>query len=68
MALLIYLDESGDLGWNFSAPFRNGGSSRFLTIAALCVPTPKKHLPKRVVKKLYQKFGWPTNKVLSRFL
>ncbi len=61
MALLIYLDESGDLGWNFSAPFRNGGSSRFLTIAALCVPTEKKHLPKRVVKKLYQKFGWPTN-------
>jgi hypothetical protein len=61
MALLIYLDESGDLGWNFSAPFRNGGSSRFLTIATLCVPTPKKHLPKRVVKKLYQKFGWPTN-------
>jgi hypothetical protein len=61
MALLIYLDESGDLGWNFTAPFRKGGSSRFLTIAALCVPTGKKHLPKRVIKKLYQKFGWPTN-------
>jgi Protein of unknown function (DUF3800) len=61
MALLIYLDESGDLGWNFTAPFRNGGSSRFLTIAALCIPTAKKHLPKRIVKKLYNKFSWPTN-------
>jgi Protein of unknown function (DUF3800) len=61
MALLIYLDESGDLGWNFTAPFRNGGSSRFLTIAALCVPAAKKHLSKRIIRKLYQKFGWPTN-------
>lgn len=59
MALHIYLDESGDLGWNFTAPYRNGGSSRFLTIAALCVPTEKKHLPKRVIKNLYKKCGWP---------
>jgi hypothetical protein len=56
---LIYLDESGDLGWNFTAPYRDGGSSRFLTIASLCVPTEKKHLAKRVIKKLYQNFGWP---------
>jgi hypothetical protein len=61
MPLLIYLDESGDLGWNFSAPYRHGGSSRFLTIASLCIPTEKKHLPKRIVKKLYEKFKWPTN-------
>jgi len=61
MALLIYLDESGDLGWNFTAPFRCGGSSRYLTIAALCVPTEKKHLPKRVIKRLYTTFGWPSH-------
>lgn len=60
MALIIYLDESGDLGWNFDAPFRDGGSSRYLTIAALCVPSNKKHLPKRVIRKLYDEFGWPT--------
>lgn len=58
MPLMIYLDESGDLGWNFNAPFRHGGSSRYLTIASLCLPNEKKHLPKRVIKKLYQKFGW----------
>jgi hypothetical protein len=58
MPLIIYLDESGDLGWSFDAPFRHGGSSRHLTIAALCVPSEKKHLPKRVIKKLYEKFGW----------
>jgi hypothetical protein len=61
MALIIYLDESGDLGWSFDAPFRSGGSSRYLTIAALCVPSEKKHLPKRVIKKLYEKFGWRTD-------
>ena len=62
MALIIYLDESGDLGWNFLAAYRAGGSSRYLTIGALCVPPPKKHLPKRVVKELYDKFGWNTHK------
>ncbi|HTZ72611.1 MAG TPA: DUF3800 domain-containing protein [Candidatus Aquilonibacter sp.] len=59
MPLVVYLDESGDLGWSFGAPFRKGGSSRYLTIAALCVPSEKKHLPKRVIKKLYEKFNWP---------
>lgn len=61
MALIIYLDESGDLGWDFSAPFRGGGSSRYLTIASLCVPSDKRHFPKRVIKTLYEKFGWPTS-------
>lgn len=58
MSLMIYLDESGDLGWSFDAPFRRGGSSRYLTIASLCLPNEKKHLPKRIIKNLYQKFGW----------
>lgn len=57
---VIFLDESGDLGWTFDAAYGHGGSSRFLTISALCVPTEEKHLPKRVVRDLYTKFKWPT--------
>jgi len=59
--MIVYLDESGDLGWKFDAPYRAGGSSRHLTIASLVVSPAKKHLPKRLIKKLYTKFHWPTN-------
>lgn len=59
--MIIYLDESGDLGWKFTAPYRKGGSSRFLTIASLVVSADKKHLPKRIVRKMYKKFKWPTS-------
>jgi hypothetical protein len=58
---IVFLDESGDLGWNFTAPYGAGGSSRFLTIAAICVPSEKKHLPKRVMRDLYGKFKWPVS-------
>lgn len=51
----IYLDESGDLGWVFDKPYRRGGSSRFLTIAFVICPPSKKHLLKRVVRKIYNK-------------
>lgn len=54
----IALDESGDLGWKFDAPYRQGGSSRFLTIASILYPQEKKQYPKRLVRKLYTKFGW----------
>lgn len=54
----IFLDESGDLGWHFDKPYREGGSSRFLTIASLVVTPDKRHLPKRLIKKLYTKYGW----------
>lgn len=53
----IYLDESGDLGWKFNHPYRRGGSSRFLTIAYIICPPSKKELLKRIVKKIYQKYG-----------
>jgi Protein of unknown function (DUF3800) len=56
---IFYVDESGDLGWNLTKPYRKGGSSRYLTIATLVCPPDKKHLPKRLIKKLYQKFNWP---------
>ena len=59
--MFIYLDESGDLGWKFDSPYRKGGSSRYLTIASLVTSKSKKHLPKRLIKKLYTKFKWPTN-------
>lgn len=55
---IIYLDESGDLGWTFTSPYRQGGSSRYLTISALSVPPEKKHFPKRIIKALYTKFKW----------
>lgn len=58
----IYLDEAGDLGWKLNAPYRAGGSSRFLTISAVCLPETKKHLPKRLVRDVYQRFGWSQSK------
>jgi hypothetical protein len=57
---IIFADESGDLGWTFDKPYRTGGSSRHLTVAAICVPTEKRHLPKRAVRNLYKAYGWPT--------
>jgi hypothetical protein len=59
---IFYLDESGDLGWNFTAPYRNGGSSRYLTIATLVCPQDKKQYPKRLIIKLYEKFNWNIQK------
>ena len=38
--VVIYVDESGDLGWQFDQPFRAGGASRYLTVACLIVPSP----------------------------
>ncbi|MBW2014488.1 MAG: DUF3800 domain-containing protein [Deltaproteobacteria bacterium] len=61
----LYLDESGDLGFTFDKPYRYGGSSRHLTIAFLLVPKELSHLPKRIVKKLYQRKKQPTSKELK---
>ncbi|MEK6788218.1 MAG: DUF3800 domain-containing protein [Pseudomonadota bacterium] len=58
----IYLDESGDLGWSLSLPYQKGGSSRYLVIAALIVPeTHIKHV-ERLIRQLYNTFGWPAGK------
>jgi hypothetical protein len=57
--MIIYLDESGDLGWKLTEPYRYGGSSRYLTIACLVVSNEQKNHPKRLIKKLYKKFNWP---------
>lgn len=58
MSLIVYIDESGDLGWSFDKPYGQGGSSRYLTIAALFLPSEKDHLPARKIKHLYTSWHW----------
>jgi hypothetical protein len=53
-AISIYLDESGDLGWQLDKPYKKGGSSRYLTLAAIIVPATKTHLISRVVRGIYK--------------
>lgn len=62
MGIVIYLDESGDLGWSFAAPYLQGGSSRYLTISALVAPDSKHHLPGRVIRDIYTARNWSTGK------
>lgn len=52
----IYLDESGDLGWKFDKQYRNGGSSRYLTIGYLISPITHCNIPKRLVRDFYSRF------------
>lgn len=53
----IYIDESGDLGWTFNRPNRNGGSSRYITISGLMIdPDEEKHI-KRFIKEIYKKYN-----------
>lgn len=59
--MIVYIDESGDLGWNFSLPYHNGGSSRYLTISALLIPNDIRHFPKRVIKNIYNKYKISTS-------
>lgn len=54
MAINVYLDESGDLGWALDKPYRHGGSSRYLTIAFAVCPSEKKHLLQRIVIDVYK--------------
>ncbi|PHV09809.1 DUF3800 domain-containing protein [Chitinimonas sp. BJB300] len=60
MAQLVYVDESGDLGWSFDKPYGQGGSSRYLTIAAVLLPESKNHLPERKIRQLYKNWKWDT--------
>ena len=54
----VYLDESGDMGWKFTHPFRAGGSRRFLCLSFLFVPRIHRKKPKRIIADLYRKYGW----------
>lgn len=61
----VYFDESGDLGFSFDKPYRDGGSSRYLTIAFLLVSSDLSHLPKRIIRKIYKKKRVPTSTELK---
>lgn len=61
MDVSIYLDESGDLGWKFDLPYRQGGSSRYLTIAAILIQHDQRKDLKRLMRKLYEKTKTPTH-------
>lgn len=53
----VFLDESGDLGWVFTQPFRAGGSSRFLTLAFLIVDENNHKYPRRLIKDFRNHYG-----------
>jgi hypothetical protein len=55
----IFLDESGDMGWNFTQRYRFGGSSRYLTIAYLIIPKASSHFPARLVRDCFDR--WDRN-------
>ena len=61
----VYLDESGDPGWEFSKPFRFGGSSRFLCLAIMFLPKSERKEPKRIIAEMYRKYGWTREKKAS---
>ena len=58
----IYLDESGDLGWKFDQPFRAGGSSQYLTLSFLVLPSGHIKRPKKIIRDLYRKYDWQSEK------
>lgn len=49
----VYLDESGDLGFKFTHPYRNGGSSRHLTLGAVICPEDSDKYLSRFVSDFY---------------
>jgi len=63
--MIVYLDESGDLGFKFDNPYRKGGSSRYLTLTFLLIPKKLSYLPKRIVKKIYKKRNRKTSNELK---
>jgi Protein of unknown function (DUF3800) len=56
---VIYLDESGDLGFSFNAPYRAGGSSRHLTVSGVVCPDDSKKYLKRFMVAFYRARGIP---------
>ena len=58
MSANIYLDESGDTGWLFDQPYTNGGSSRYLIIAACQLLSELDHKPERMLRNIYKNRSW----------
>ncbi|MGS2744614.1 DUF3800 domain-containing protein [Halomonas sp. LS-001] len=65
MQRLIYLDESGDLGWKFDAPFGQGGSSKHLTIASAFTSLETNKYLCRTVKDIKKRAKWPPKEELK---
>jgi hypothetical protein len=55
--MVVFLDESGDLGWTFDKPNGNGGSSRYITIAGIVVDEEQLKYVKRFIAELYKKYN-----------
>lgn len=56
MSHTVFLDESGDLGFKFGVA--GGSSSTYLTMGFIVVPDDKRHLLKRIVRRVYKKYGY----------
>jgi hypothetical protein len=54
--MMIFLDESGDLGWSLDKPYLGGGSSRFLTIAGIVIEKAQIKDLLRDIQELYFKY------------
>ena len=65
LLMQVYLDESGDTGWTFSHPYRNGGSSRYLCLAFLFVPKIHRKITQKVIVDMYNDYGWKSEKKAS---
>jgi len=61
----IFLDESGDLGWVLDKPRGNGGSSKYIILAAIVVPHGQNHHLERIVRHLYKQRGRAANSELK---
>jgi len=56
--LLAFFDESGDLGWRLDAPYRAGGSSRYLVIAAALGEGNLHRRLGKAIDQLWTHQGW----------
>lgn len=63
--MFVYFDESGDLGWKFDKPYREGGSSRYLTIAHVFTTRSNEKYINRYVRSIYESKGRPFRRELK---
>jgi hypothetical protein len=57
----IYIDESGDLGWKFDKPNRQGGSSKFITITGIIIAKDEEKYISRFISDIYKKYHLTPN-------
>ncbi len=55
---LVFLDESGDLGWKFDLSYRQGGSSRHFTIAAAIGENGLHTKFGKIYRQLHRQYKW----------